>query len=190
MDSESVSVVITVIHDSMLFCRSFSIWIFQKSSIKFGLWYNRGRRTAGLLHTGCNNRNSTVSPIWIFQKSSTETGVWYNRDDVPHISQPSSHWTIQVGCFLWGTHIRHPTLHYHINFEHLVFNQMLFFVALKVLILHLSDFVPTKFVDTNECPYISYYIKTPTAPHRGRKEYAYDCLAYPSIRPQPERSAY
>ncbi len=44
--------------------------------------------------------------------------------------------------------MQQPTLHHYINIEHLVLYQMLFFVALKVLILHLSDFVPTKFVDT------------------------------------------
>ena len=54
-------------------------------------------------------------------------------------------------------------------FEHLVFDQMLYFVAADILILHLSDFVPMKFVVTNECLYISYYVKNADRSAQGQK---------------------
>ena len=68
-------------------------------------------------------------PTWILQKSSIKTGAWYNRT-VPHTAHKPTIIPLDnpSGIFLWGTHIRQPTLHHHINFEHLVFYQMLFFM--------------------------------------------------------------
>lgn len=60
---------------------------------------------------------------------------------IPHISPPSSHWTIPVGFFM-GVRIcdiLHHIIHFT-YFEHLVFNQMLFFVVSLLLILRLSTF--------------------------------------------------
>lgn len=80
--------------------------------------------------------------FWIFQKSSLETGVWYNRT-VPHTAhKPTIIPLDNSSGIFYGVRIcdiLHHIIHFT-YFEHLVFNQMLFFVVSLLLILRLSTF--------------------------------------------------